>query len=243
MLKVISAIDAALVLSGCIVTPGMQNLDIAKIKMHMVSKRVEIHPTLIPINSSLIVGQRASTYFYRVASDDLLRISVWDHPEFNSGDSSYRVNSIGHIYFPQIGYVHVGDKTVEQIRSAISARLKHYVPNPQVDVRVADFRSQKVYVLGEVVRAGFLPINDQQLTIADALALSGGLKSKTADLRFIYVIRGNYAFPQVYWLDMKTPDRVLLAEQFSMMPRDILFISSTPMTRLRRVLGQLLPIG
>ena len=105
MLKVISARGAALVLSGCIVTPGMQNLDTTKIKMQMVSEPVEIHPTLIPINTSLIAGQRASTYFYRVASDDVLKISVRNHPEFNSGHSSYRVNSTGRIYFPQIGYV------------------------------------------------------------------------------------------------------------------------------------------
>ena len=225
----------------------------------VVPERVEVHPTLIPITPSLIADQRVSTYYYRVAPADVLHINVWEHPEFSLGDGmsgsaggvgghgaagqgGYLVNSSGNIFFPLVGYIHVAGKTVDELRDLITRRLKKYVPNPQINVRVSDFRGQKVYVLGEVVKVGYLPINDQQLTIADALSLSGWLDSKTADPQYIYIIRGNYTDPKIFWLDAKTPDRLLLAERFSLQPRDILYISSAPITRLNRVLDQLLPI-
>ncbi len=259
MFKKISAIGTTLVLCSCSLMPGMQNLDTVKMRKLVVPERIEVHPTLTPITPSLIADQRVSTYFYHVAPADVLHINVWEHPEFSVGDGmlgtgvvsggygaagqgGYLVNSSGKIYFPLVGYIHVAGKTVDELREMITRRLKKYVPNPQINVRVSDFRGQKVYVLGEVEKVGFLPINDQQLTIADALALSGWLDSKTADPRYIYIIRGNYTSPQIFWLDAKTPDRLLLAERFSLQPRDILYVSSAPVTRMNRVLDQLLPI-
>ena len=108
-------------------------------------------------------------------------------------------------------------------------------------MRVADYRGQKIYVLGEVVKPGFLPITDQPLTIADALMLSGSLNPESADPRNIFVIRGSYLEPHIFWLNAKTPDRMLLAEHFSLQPKDILYVSSAPATRWNRVLNQLLP--
>lgn len=258
MLKKISVIGTSVALCSCGIMPGMQNLDTMKMRKFMVPERVEVHPTLIPITPSLIADQHISTYYYRVAPADVLNITVWDHPEFNlinslpmsaatpgthgsAGQVGYLVNSSGRIYFPLVGYVDVADKTVDQIRDLITRRLRKYIPNPQINVRVADFRGQKVYVLGEVAKTGFLPINDQQLTIADALALSGWLDPSAADPHYIYVIRGNFTCPQIFWLDAKTPDKLLLAERFSLQPRDILYVSSAPATQWNRVLNQLLP--
>ena len=229
MLKKIGVIGTAAVICSCSIMPGMQNLDTVKMRKLVVPERIEVHPTLIPITPSLIADQRVSTYFYRVAPGA-------------AGHGGYLVNSSGKIYFPLVGSIHVAGKTVDELRVIITKRLKKYVPNPQINVRVSDFRGQKVYVLGEVEKVGYLPINDQQLTIADALALSGWLDPKTADPRYIYIIRGNYTAPQIFWLDVKTPDRLLLAERFSLQPRDILYVSSAPIARLNRVLDQLLPI-
>ena len=256
MLKKISVVSAAVLLSSCGIMPGMDNLDTTKMRKYVVPERVEVHPTLIPMTPSLIMDQHVSTYVYHVAPSDVLHITVWQHPEFlveiatiaaagpstqgAAGQQGYLVNPKGDIYFPLVGYVHVAGKTVDKIRSDISTRLKEYVPNPQVNVRVADFRGQKVYVLGEVGQSGFLPITDQQLTLTDALALSGWV-SGDSDPKFIYVIRGDYTQPSIFWLNAQTPDRLLLAEHFSLRPRDIVFVSTAPITRWNRVLNQLVP--
>lgn len=257
MLKVISVIGATLVLFGCGIMPGMENLNTSQMRKYIVPEKVEVHPTLIPITPGLIADQHVSEYSYHVSSADVLSIRVWEHPEFlldsggnaistpntqgAAGQPGFLVNSKGYIYFPLIGYIKVVGKTVDKIRIDITSRLVKFVPNPQVYVRVADFRGQKIYVLGEVVKTGFLPINDQKLTLADALALSNWVDSNAADPHFIYVIRGSYTAPKIFWLDASTPDRLLLAERFSMQPDDILFVSSASITRWNRVLNQVVP--
>ena len=258
MLRKLSVISASLMLCQCGIMPGMQNLDTSQMRRYVAPERIQVNPTLIPITAALLADQRVSTYFYHVAPADVLHITVWEHPEFQievqtgtgvngpgvqgaAGVPGYLVNASGHIYFPLIGYIAVADKTVDEIRVDITRRLTKFVPNPQVNVRVADFRGQKIYVLGEVNKSGFLPITDQRLTIADALALSGWLNPDSADPSNIYVIRGDFTHPQIFWLNAKTPDRLLLAERFSMQPRDILYVSSAPATRWNRVLNQLLP--
>ncbi len=259
MLKEIGIIGSTVGLCSCNIMPGMQNLNTTQMRKVMVPERIEVHPTLIPITPSLIADQHVSTYYYHVAPSDVLQITVWEHPEFQmegqvanlasgadvhggAGSSGYLVNSSGRIYFPLVGYIQVAGKTVDEIRVNITGRLKKYVPNPQVNVRVSDFRGQKVYVLGEVTKTGFLAINDQQLTIADALSMSGWINPTTADPSFIYVIRGDYTCPQIFWLDAKTPDKLLLAERFSLQPKDILYVSSAPIANLNRALNQFLPI-
>ncbi|OHE75724.1 MAG: hypothetical protein A3F67_00415 [Verrucomicrobia bacterium RIFCSPHIGHO2_12_FULL_41_10] len=238
----------------------MRNLDTAQMRRGVVLEKVQVHPVLIPITPALIANQHVNIYRYQVAPSDVLKINVWQHPEFDfassmgipsgasasatqpGGQSDYLVNTDGYIYYPLIGYVHVAGKTVEQIRKIMSSRLKKYVPNPEIIIQVSAYRGQKVYVLGEVGRTGYIPINDQPLSVADGLVQSGGLNQETSDPRYIYVIRGSYTEPRIFWLNASTPDKFLLAQQFSLQPRDILFVSPAPITRLNRVWGQILPI-
>ena len=224
-----------------------------------LTKTIRPHPLLILITPSLLKDQRVSTYFYKVAPSDVLTITVWEHPEFNilqipagstailpgvqgaAGQAGYLVNSKGSIYFPLVGHIKVAGKTIDKIRSDLADRLQKYVPNPQVNIRVADFRGQKIYVIGEVKNPGIVPMNDQRLTIADALALTGGIDQDNGDPKHIYIIRGSVARPVIYWLNAKTPDKLLLAENFSLYPKDILYVSSAPATRWNRMLKQVLP--
>lgn len=257
MLKKIGMCSAVLLLCSCGVMPGIENPKRHAMKQYGAAEPALITPTLIPITPSMIRAQKECTYFYRVVPADVLRITVWQHPEFlmeipttnintpgiqgAAGLPGYLVNAQGAIYFPLVGSVQVINKTVDQIRADITHRLKHYIPNPQVAVRVADFRGQKVYVLGEVEKTGFLPITDQRLSLADALSLSGWLKPNSADARYVYIIRGDVTKPDIFWMDARTPDRLLLAEHFSLQPRDILYVSSAPAARWNRALNQILP--
>lgn len=259
MLKKLTVISSTLFIYGCGVMPGMKNLDSSKMPKLQTPDHVSMNPILIPVTPTLIANQKIKMYVYKLAPSDVLQINVWEHPEFNilgtnnvfaattpgaqgaAGQAGYMVNAEGKIYFPLIGYMQVAGKTVDQVRGEIAKGLKTYIPNPQVNVRVADYRGQKVYVIGEVKEPGFLPLNDQVLTVADALALAGGMDPNLADPRHIYVIRGPYTRPKIYWLNAATPDKLLLAEHVSLHPKDILYVSSAPATRWNRVLNQLLP--
>lgn len=244
---------------SCSLMPGMQNLDTVNMSRQTLPPPINVKPELIVVTPALIKQQRMATYTYKVAPADVLNITVWEHPEFSlqlppnsgaaitpgtqgaAGQMGYLVNSQGQIYFPLVGYVKAQGKTVDAIRRDITHRLQTYIRNPQVNVRVADYRGQKVYVIGEVKQPGLVPLNDQVLSVADALALTGGIDQNYADPRHIYIIRGKPSHPVIYWLNAKTPDKLLLAEHFSLQPKDILYVSSAPAARWNRALNQLLP--
>ena len=260
MFKGIALLGSSVLLSGCGFIAGMENINTNKAKKNATIEQIKTDPVLMQITPNLLLDKKVSVYHYRVAPADVLSITVWDHPEFmqsgtvnnkggivglqgaSPGQQGYLVNSNGDIFFPLVGYVRVVNKTTEEIRHDITVRLEKYIPNPQVNVTVSEFRGQKVYILGAVEKVGFLPITDQRLTLADALAYSGWMKQDSADTRAIYVIRGDYTHPLIFWLNANTPDRLLLAEHFSLQPQDILYVSNAPITRITQVFNQILPL-
>lgn len=256
--KIILLLSLAFLMS-CSILPGMQNPTISNMP-RKTSAQIDVHPTLVPITSTLISDTRIHLYIYRVAPADVLTIVVWRHPEFQfagttpvamgekitatqgaAGQAGYLVNPYGNIYFPLLGEIHVAGKTIDEIRKLLVAKLTRYIRNPQLNVRISDFRGQKVYVFGEVNKPGFIPLNDQPLTITDAITLSNSFDANSSDPTHIYVIRGAFSHPTIYWLDAGTPDALLLGEHFNLRPGDVLYVSSALVTRWNRVINQLLP--
>ena len=245
-------------LIGCFLEPGM------KMESAPVTKRAvavaNIKPHFIPIDVPLI--RTMHTYgkgkSYRIAPHDVLHIYVWEHPEFNRTQepltsipdtsaagyyptSGYLVDNHGMIYFPLIGYLKASGKTMNQIRNDLAKRLTKYIWQPQIDVQVMGFRSQKIYVMGEVVKPGLQSLTDIPMSITDAINLAGGLNHDSADASHIFVIRGDYARPDVYWLNAKSPARLLLGERFQLQSHDVVFVSTVGVTRWNRVISQILP--
>lgn len=126
---------------------------------------------------------------YRVGPRDVLTITVWDHPEltipageFRAADvSGYRVGEDGMLFYPYVGVVAAAGKTVEELRHLLTEGLAPFIAKPQLDVRVVAFRSQRTYVVGELVKPGVQAITDIPLTVAEALDRAGG-PSPAADM-------------------------------------------------------------
>ena len=108
-------------------------------------------------------------------------------------------------------------------------------------LHVPDRRLYPVFVLGEVRRPSTKVMHKGRLSLADAISDAEGLQEATANAGRIYVIRGNFDAPQIYRLDASSPDALLLATQFQLEPRDVVFVSTVEIARWNRFISQLAP--
>lgn len=333
-------------LSGCALAPGMR-LDERAATDRARAKDGKF--TIQPITAGLIAALAeerwreeprspdplgdATAGPYTVAPLDVLQVTVWAHPELTVPTGQFRspeengipVLADGTIYYPYVGIIEVGGKTLREIRSLLSNRLAGVIPNPQLEVRIAAFRGKKVQVTGEVVAPTVMPITDMPLRVHDAIAFARGLGPEAdlsavtlsrqgqvhrldlyafyergdtsqnwllrdgdvlnipdrnrnrvfimgevrrqqarlmvkrrmtlaeaigeaegfdpsaANVGRIYVIRGGFETPAIFRLDASSADALLLATQFELKPRDVVFVSTYELTRWNRVLSQIAP--
>lgn len=111
-------------------------------------------------------------------------------------------------------------------------------------LRVTGRDENTAYVMGEVNKpTSVLPTADGKLTLAEALSQAGFINQNTANPRQLYVIRqeGKDKQPQVYHLDSASPVSMLLANQFDLQPKDVVYIDNGPLVRFNRVLSLLMP--
>lgn len=115
---------------------------------------------------------------YRVGPSDELKISVFDEPALSG---PFRVDADGSIPYSLVGRVAVAGKTVREIEQLLTARLLDgYVRQPRVTVEVAQFRSRKVFIMGEVRTPGQYAL-DGDVTLLEVLALAGALTESAGE--------------------------------------------------------------
>jgi polysaccharide biosynthesis/export protein len=107
-----------------------------------------------------------------ISPGDLLEIGVFDTPELAG---KVRVNSDGDITLPLVGALHIGGLSPEQVESLLASSLhdENFVKDAQVSVFVAEYASQAVYVLGEVVKPGPYPLMGSH-RLLDFISAAGG---------------------------------------------------------------------
>ncbi|KVP85303.1 sugar ABC transporter substrate-binding protein [Burkholderia ubonensis] len=278
---------------------------------------------------------------YRIGIGDVLQVTVWDHPELAVAQGAapqgtpraadpvagFVVDPRGNLSFPFAGDVPVAGLTTEAAQARIAGALSRVYRDPQVTLRVASFRSQQVYIDGEVRTPGNQPVNDVpmtlyealgragglnpaadqsrmtlvrdgrrypldlsrmlrdgrnpadvvlaagdllhvpsrsdygvyvmgevnkpalaaplrdgRLTLSDALSQAGSVNAATADAAQMFVIRGaGTDTPQVFHLDARSPVSMVLANEFELQPKDIVYVDGNGLVRFSRVLSLLLP--
>jgi polysaccharide export outer membrane protein len=114
---------------------------------------------------------------YRVGPSDELKINVFDEAALSG---SFRVDADGTIPYSLVGRVPVSGKTAQEIERILTTRLLDYVRQPRVTVEVAQFRSRKVFVMGEVRTPGQYAL-DGDVTLLEVLALAGALTDTAGD--------------------------------------------------------------
>jgi len=192
------------VMAGCTIIPGLDlgldqsrdgaptevgGFDLVHVSPQVVAelatKEVPVYGAedLRPAAELRTSGSAPAVEKYLVGPGDVLSIIVWDHPELTNPTGEFRdpessgrlVGADGKIFYPYVGELEVAGRSIAEIRRLIASRLARVVREPQVDVRIAAYRSQKVRVTGEVNAPAVLPVTDRPPTALEAIAAAGGL--------------------------------------------------------------------
>lgn len=209
----VAGIALAVGLSACAAAPG-GHIDYDTEADPLSEVNVEV----LPITLDLVQEMNATTreaaalalvnnarpdesvpkYDYYIGRGDVLNIIVYDHPELtipagserSAAESGNVVHSDGTIFYPYVGQVKVAGRTVHDVRNEIQRRLADFIAEPQVDVKVAAYNSQKAYVTGQVNTPGQFPITNVPLRVLDAISQAGGL-TDMANWRDVILSRDN----------------------------------------------------
>ncbi len=215
------AVASALTLQGCAFAPG-QYLDPDEFKEgaeaeHGTVQLIRITPDLLKGDLTSDMGTAAKEELlsykpssYRIGANDLLYITVWDHPELTTPSGSQQqmdangrlVRPDGTLFYPYIGNVNAAGMTIEELRSTIARRLTSYIDSPQVDVSILRFGSQRVILSGAFNTAGEIPVTTAPMTIVQAIG-QAGVATEDADLTGLTLKRDG----REYLLDVDSLNR------------------------------------
>jgi polysaccharide export outer membrane protein len=124
-------------------------------------------PAPTPAQAPATVGE------YEVGPGDVLEVNVYGNDDLSR---IVTVQTNGSISYPLIGEVQVAGLTVAEVRRKITNLLERdYLVKPQVEVKVREYNSQYVSVVGEVNSPGRKPLRGRTRLI-DLLSEAGGFK-------------------------------------------------------------------
>jgi polysaccharide export outer membrane protein len=108
---------------------------------------------------------------YVVRPQDDLNISSHDDPALNG---KFTVEADLTFTFPLIGRVRAGGLTLREVESQLQGKLMElgFFKDPQVMVSVEQYKSQKVFIVGEVRSPGAYALSGD-MRLVEALALAG----------------------------------------------------------------------
>lgn len=160
---------------------------------------------------------------YVIAEPDVLKISVWKEPELTTTVS---VRPDGKISFPLISDLYVKGLTPDQLKQVLAEKLRKYIINPLVFVKVEKIESQRVFVLGALQRPQVIQLT-HETTLLEAITLVGGLKTawqggeEVGDLNNAYIARGNIVLDVDFFKLLREND---MRQNIFLKPGDFIYV-------------------
>lgn len=121
---------------------------------------------------------------YNMNAGDHLQIQVMGHGDLTG---TYIVRTDGKIDYPLIGTVEIEGKTIDGLTQELKERLAEYIVNPLITINIAKMGTTRVFVLGEVQRAGLHELTKSHRAL-DAIGAANGFTDKAAKKK-VYLIR------------------------------------------------------
>jgi polysaccharide export outer membrane protein len=129
---------------------------------------MKLRPPLLLL--AIALGSTAHAGGYRVGPGDVLEIEVTQEPKLTG---PVTITDQGTIELELVGRLVVEGKTVEEVDELLTGRLKEYFKKPTVRLKVGEYHSQKVYVLGAISKPGPYVLSGEK-SLLDVVLEAGG---------------------------------------------------------------------
>lgn len=169
---------------------------------------------ILGISVSSLNAEASAQFNYNLSS-----VSGVNQTRSESPVTGFLVDPDGNIQLPFIGSTKVGGLTLSQARELVLNRLKEYLKEPVVNIRLINF---KVSVLGDVQRPGVYPVQDQKVTIPQALSLAGDLNI-TGMRKNVLLIRETNGNREYIPLDL-TSKSLFKSPYYYLRTNDVLYV-------------------
>lgn len=171
---------------------------------------------------------------YRIGIGDDLEVKSFYNPEL---DEKATVRPDGKIALPLVGDIVAAGKTPEELANELTQKYSTELRQPQVSVLMRTFSAQRVYVAGQVNKAGLVPLAGP-LTVLQAIAASEGFQ-QDARLDEVYVIRrGEGNRPMVAKVDLKAVMHGDIAQDMLLTAYDIVYVPRSRIANVNRWVDQ-----
>jgi polysaccharide biosynthesis/export protein len=133
--------------------------------------------------------------------------------------TGFLVNQQGTIDFPVLGKLKLEGLSVTEVKDSLVERLKTYLKDPVVNVRLLNFR---VTVSGEVRNPGAFNVVNERISVLDALALAGDL-TDYADRRDILLVRESNGVRSLNRINLQSAD-FFHSEHYFLKQNDLIYV-------------------
>lgn len=225
-LKIIQFTGMMLLLNGCISNP-----DYVLLQSSQDDK-----------NTTVQTKVSAKSIEYKILPQDRLSIALYKDPAqssdafSNSSELGQQMNSKGilvdsrgYISLPMIGKVKVSGLSQTQASKHITTKYKQYLNTPTVYLEVLN---KHVFVLGEVNKPGVIDINNEKITLFEALAYAGDFTDAAVRNKIVILSndkRGNLSRRTI---DLTNFDKLNYAS-LMLRPNDVVYVEPSNWKQFR----------
>lgn len=166
---------------------------------------------------------------------DVVEFKFFYTPELNEVQS---VRPDGRVHLQLVGDVDAAGRTPQELSAQLEQRYASVLKNPRVAVISRSLPGQRVYVAGEVNAPG--PVDmPGPLTALEAVMFAGGFKSDSSEPASVIVIRDMGEGKRLgIGLDLGPAMRGETFDNFSLAPRDIIFVPKSFIAQLNQWVDQ-----
>ena len=159
-------------------------------------------------------------YEYALGSSDVISINLTDTDDI---DGSYIISPNGDVDLPFVGIIDIENLTLTESKKKLISVLKEYYKNYDLQIKIEEFNSSKVYILGAVKTQLTIDLDQKPIKLIDA-AIQANYNPNSADKNY-----GNKALlrrdNQVYKININNIfESTDTKDNFYLKKNDVLFV-------------------